>query len=89
MAVRPEVFVLGSRAHGRAALSGTEFHEDAVQDIDFIVEFDGVNCKPLVEVFSSWEFDGQLHVTTSDGHSCDLLELVASSALADLALLLK
>lgn len=89
VAIGPEVFVLGSGAHGRTALSCAELHENAVENVDFVVEFDRVDGEPLVQVFTGRQLNSKLHVSAAERHACNLLELVTASTLLDLLLLLE
>ncbi len=52
MAVRPQILVLGSRGHRRAGFSSAELGQDAVEDVDLVIEFDGVDSEPLVEILA-------------------------------------
>lgn len=71
--IRPEVFVFGTSGHRWTAFSCTELSEDTVENVDFIIEFDGVNSKPLIKIFSCRQLYSQLHVATTQGHSSNLL----------------
>ena len=53
VAISPEVLVLGTCGHRRARLSGAKLRQDAVENVNLIIELDGVDCEPFVEVFAS------------------------------------
>ena len=89
VAISPEVLVLGPRGHRRARLSGAKLRQDAIENVNLIIELDGVHGEPLVEIFTSWQLDGKLHVSTAERHSSDLLQTIATSSLLNLLLLLE
>ena len=87
--VCPQVLVLGARAHSGTRLGRAELGQDSVEHVDFVVELDRVDCKPLVEVLTGRQLDGQLHVAAAKRHARDLLKSVAARSLLDLLLLLE
>ena len=89
MPIGPQVLILGTSGHGGTGLSCAEFGQDAVEHVNLVVELDCVHGEPFVQVLSSRQLDGQLHVAAAEGHASNLLELVAASALLDFLLLLE
>ena len=70
--VGPQVLVLGSRRHGGTRLGRAELRQDSVEHVYLVVEFDGVNRKPLVQVFPRRQFHCQLHVPRAKSHARNL-----------------
>lgn len=89
VSIGPKVLVLGTCTHRWAALCRAEFHENAVQYVDFVVKLDSVYGKPLVEILSRWQLYSQLHVAATQSHPCNLLQLIAARSLLDFLLLLE
>jgi hypothetical protein len=87
--VRPQILVLGARAHGRTGLSGAKLSQNAVQHVDLVVKFNSVHGEPFVQILASWQFDRYLHITAAECHPRDLLQTIATSAFANLLLLLE
>lgn len=87
VAICPEILILGTSAHSRASLCSAKFRQNTIEHIDFVIEFNCIHCKPLIQVFSSWKLDSELQISSPDGHPCNLAKSVSSGPLLDLLLL--
>lgn len=79
--VCPEVLEFLPCAHDGARLLGAEFGECSVEYGNLVVEFDGVNGEPFIEILPLGEFDCKVHVAAAEGHLGDLLQVVVFGGL--------
>ena len=89
MSICPEIFVLWASRHSGAGFRCTELCQNTIDDIDLVVELNGIDGKPFIQILTGGELDSQLHVTAPKCHPRNLLEPVPAGALLDLLLLLE
>lgn len=51
--------LLGSCRHDGTLIGGAELNQRAIDDTDFVIELDGVDGQPLIQVLAIGEFDSQ------------------------------
>ena len=89
MTIRPEILILGSSGHSGTGFCSAKFCQNTIEHINFVIELDCIDSKPLIEVFSSRQFNRELHVATAECHPRNLFETVSSGSLLNLLLLLE
>ena len=89
MSICPEIFVLWTSRHSGAGFRRAKLCQNTIDDIDLVVELNGIDGKPFIQIFTRWELDSQLHVPAAKCHPRYLLEPVPTGTLLDLLLLLE
>jgi hypothetical protein len=73
--VSPEVLELLPSTHDGTGLLSAILRQRSIEDRNLIVELNGVDSQPFIEVFSLGQLDCKVHVATAEGHLCDLFEV--------------
>ena len=75
MAVSPKILKFLPRAHYGTRFLCAVFSQRSVEYRNFVVELDGIDCEPFVEVLALGKLDSEVHVAAAEGHLGDLLEV--------------
>ena len=75
MPISPQILKLLPRTHDRTGLLCAILGKSPVEDGYLVIEFDGIDSKPLIKILTLWEFNSQIHVATSEGHLSNLFEM--------------
>ena len=86
MSFCPEIVVIWPSRHCGAGFRCAELLQKSIDDIDLVVELNGIDSKPFIQIFTGRELDSQLHIPAAKCLPCYLLEPVPARTLLNLLL---